>query len=229
MLRSSSIILLSGGLDSLAALHWATEASDPMLAITFDYGQRSRDREIGAAAKICRHYDVKHRVIELPWYSPMAGLSLLDSRQPLPPLGPEDLDNPAVTQKSAKAVWVPNRNGVFIHVAASIAEQMLANWIVVGFNAEEGATFPDNTEEFREAVNRSLKFSTADGVEVMAPMGQKTKKEIVIWALEREVVLGNVWSCYRGDDRMCGDCESCLRLKRALREGGSAEWMEKLF
>ena len=229
MLRSSSIILLSGGLDSLAALHWASEASDPMLAITFDYGQRSREREIETAAKICRHYDLKHRVIELPWYSSMAGLSLVDSRQLVPTLAAGDLDNPAVTQKSAKAVWVPNRNGVFIHVAASIAEQMLANWIVVGFNAEEGRTFPDNTEEFRQTVNRSLKFSTAEGVEVVAPMGEKTKTEIVLWAKEKQVPLGNLWSCYRGDDRMCGECESCLRLMRALREGGATECLEKLF
>lgn len=200
-----------------------------MLAITFDYGQRSREREIETSAKICCHYDLKHRVVELPWYGSMPGLTLVDSRQPIPALAPEDLDNSAVTQKSAKAVWVPNRNGVFIHVAASIAEQMLANWIVVGFNAEEGRSFSDNTEEFRQAVNRSLKLSTAEGVEVVAPMGEKTKKEIVVWAREKQVPFRNLWSCYRGDDRMCGDCESCLRLKRALREGGAAEWLEKLF
>lgn len=228
-MRSSSIVLLSGGLDSLASLHWARGESDLVMAVTFHYGQRSADREIESAKKICRHYDVNHQVIDLPWFAPMKVSALIDTKEKLPELRPEDLDKKTVTEKSAKAVWVPNRNGVFINVAASIAESRMVNWLVAGFNREEGETFPDNSEDFVEATNRFLKFSTNKAVMLKAPMMAKTKKEIVLWAVKQRIDLSPLWSCYRGGDRMCGVCESCARCKRALKQAGAGEWVEKLF
>lgn len=228
-MRSSSIVLLSGGLDSLAAFHWAKEESDLMLGLTFDYGQRAAKREIESAAAICRHYDVKHRVIEVPWYRDLNASALLDSHQALPELSKNDLDDAVATAKSAKAVWVPNRNGVFINIAAALAESMVANWVVVGFNKEEGKTFPDNSEEFLKGANESLKFSTNQAVNLKAPMVSKTKKEIVQWGIKQKIDFSNLWSCYRGGEKMCGTCESCLRCRRALEEGGGGKWMKKLF
>jgi len=199
------------------------------MAITFNYGQRSAEKEIESAKKICRHYDVQHQVIDLPWFALMKASALIDSQEALPELKSEDLDKKAVTEKSAKAVWVPNRNGTLINVAASIAENRLANWLVVGFNKEEARTFPDNSEDFIEATNRTFQFSTQGTVTLKAPMMAKTKKEIVLWMLAQKIDLSPVWSCYRGGDKMCGVCESCARCKRALKQAEAAEWMEKLF
>lgn len=228
-MRSSSIVLLSGGLDSTASFHWAHQESDLVMAITFNYGQRSAEKEIESAKKICRHYDVGHQVIDLPWFASMKSHPLIDPQEVLPSLKPEELDKKSVTKKSAKAVWVPNRNGAFINVAASIAENRLANWLVVGFNKEEAETFPDNSEEFVEVTNRFFRFSTQEAVTLKAPMMAKTKKEIVLWMLAQKIDFSPLWSCYRGDDKMCGVCESCARCKRALKQAGASEWIEKLF
>ncbi|MBI2339521.1 MAG: 7-cyano-7-deazaguanine synthase QueC [Deltaproteobacteria bacterium] len=228
-MRSSSIVLLSGGLDSLASLHWARQESDLLMALTFRYGQRSAEKEVESAQRICRHYDINHQVVELPWMAAMKASALIDARELLPELTPDDLDKKGVTEKSAKAVWVPNRNGVFLNVAASIAENALANWLVVGFNREEAQTFPDNSKDFVEAANRFFKFSTREAVALQAPMGPKTKKEIVQWMMEQKIDLSPLWSCYRGGEKMCGVCESCARCKRALWQGGAAGWVEKLF
>lgn len=228
-MRATSIVLLSGGLDSLASFAWAEEESDIVIAITFNYGQRAAEKEIESARRICAAREVKHLVVDIPLYGNLKSLALLDKNVSLPQLAEGDLDNLNVTVSSAKAVWVPNRNGVFLNVAAAYAEDLLANWMIVGFNKEEGRTFPDNSEAFVDAVNKSLKFSTDSKVSVQAPMSGRTKTEIVEWLVERDVDLTYLWSCYLGSEKMCGVCESCLRCRRALKEGGADQWVGKLF
>ena len=230
-MRHSSIVLLSGGLDSLASFHWASVNTDLMFALTFDYGQLAAKNEIEAAARICRLYDVKQIVIPLPWYSSLKASPLMDGSLLLPQVNRAELDDLAVTRQSAAAVWIPNRNGVFINIAAAFAESRLADEIIVGFNREEAATFPDNSPEFGSAANGFLKYSTNGKVGLTAPMQEKNKAEIVQWMLEEEVDLSPLWSCYRGGEKgkMCGRCESCARLQRALDESGASRWMEKLF
>lgn len=228
-MRSSSIVLLSGGLDSLASLHWALSESDVLYGLTFDYGQKAAKNEIEAAAKICRHYDMKHKVITLPWFSQMRRSALTNESIPLPQLEMGDLGDMALTQQSAQTVWIPNRNGVFLNIAAAFAEDMLVNWIVVGFNKEEAQTFPDNSLEFVESANRFFEFSTNKKVRVISPMSHKTKVEIVRWCLKEKVDFSYLWSCYQSGTKMCGHCESCMRLKRGLIESGEYDWVERLF
>lgn len=228
-MRSSSIVLLSGGLDSLASLHWALSESDVLYGLTFDYGQKAAKNEVEAAGKICRHYDMKHKVIELPWFSQMKRSALTNVSIPLPQLEMADLGDMALTQQSAQTVWIPNRNGVFLNIAAAFAEDMLVNWVVVGFNKEEAQTFPDNSLEFVETANRFFEFSTNKKVKVVSPMSHKTKVDIVRWCLKEKVDLSNLWSCYQSGIKMCGRCESCMRLKRGLTESGEYSLMESLF
>ena len=230
-MRTSSIVLLSGGLDSLASFHWASLHTDLMFGITFNYGQRAAKNEVDSAANICRHYDIKHLVIDLPWYGRLKANALTDSSLQLPEPKQGELNDPNFTKASAESVWVPNRNGVLINIAAAFAESWMAGQIIVGFNREEAATFPDNSSEFSKAASVFLDYSTNHKVSLVAPMQDKTKTEIVEWTLKEGVDLSFVWSCYRGSDagKMCGVCESCARLKRGLDEAGAAFWKEKHF
>jgi len=202
--------------------------SDVMLALTFDYGQKAAKREIESAAAICKKQDIPHKVIDLPWYRQFPS-ALIQEQIPIPDLNPKQLDQLSVTKKTAQAVWVPNRNGVMVNVACSLAEAMVANNVIVGFNKEEGRTFPDNSQEFVKSLNRALDFSTNHNVSVVAPMIEMNKTEIVEWCVSQNVDFTNLWSCYRGDDRMCGQCESCQRSHRALENGGAQSWAQKLF
>jgi len=113
-------------------------------------------------------------------------------------------------------VWVPNRNGVFINIAASFAEALGCDTIVVGFDAEEAATFPDNSREYVEAANKALSYSTLSGVKIYAPLIDKNKSEIAELGLEIGAPLEWSWSCYRGEAKPCLRCESCLRRARAF-------------
>jgi len=213
-----AIVLLSGGLDSAVNLKKALDDGGVALALTFDYGQKAAAREIAAAAAMCRALGLPHRVIQLPWLGEICSTALVNPDLEAPRLTPEQLGEERVARgETARAVWVPNRNGVFIAIAAAFAESLGAETVVAGFNAEEAATFPDNRAEFVSAANAALQFSTATGVRVMSYTQDLAKREIVRLSKEIGAPLARVWSCYYGGAEPCGECESCARFVRATR------------
>jgi 7-cyano-7-deazaguanine synthase len=228
MFQEQAIAILSGGLDSSVSLYKATKKYKLILALTFDYGQRAALREIQAAEFICKKQNIPHQVLKFSWLAELTNTSLVNRNQKLPELTFSTLDDLNETRISAQAVWVPNRNGLFINVAACYADRLGAQVILTGFNSEEAATFPDNTEEFAQAITQSLSYSTQVHARVESFTQTMNKEEIVREALKLEVPLENLWSCYEGEEKMCGLCESCLRTKRAYQKVGI--WKEtKMF
>lgn len=218
MARIRSVVLLSGGLDSAANLALCSHFDAPVLALTADYGQQAAPREIAAARGLAAHYQVPHKVLDLRWLGALGGSALTDTALGLPELKRTELDDPEVTRGSAKAVWVPNRNGVLINAAAAHAETLGAERVVVGFNREEAATFPDNSTAFLRCITESLAYSSSNRVQAHCYTDTLDKREIVA-ELKRRVPgfpFDAVWSCYRGGEKPCGKCESCGRLRRAL-------------
>ena len=218
-----SIILLSGGLDSLVSLGLSKNKYNISLALTFDYGQKSVKHEIDAARRICEFYDLEHKVILLPWLKDITHTALV-SDNPVPVN--YALENP---NASANAVWVPNRNGLFLNIAASFADAGDYDYIIIGANKEEGQTFPDNTKEFIDAINKEFIFSAHKKIQAAAPLINSEKYDIVKLALENKIPLELVWSCYCGKEKHCGECESCTRLKKALKANNDTYYMKKIF
>lgn len=220
-MKNKSVILLSGGLDSLVSLGVAKDEYNIQLALTFDYGQKSLLQEISASKEICRYYNIEHKVIELPFLKEITKTSLVsDEDVPVENLG---------TTESAHAVWVPNRNGLFLNIAASYADSYGFTHILFGANKEEGQTFPDNTQEFVARITESFKYSTMVQVKVKAPLINYDKNDIVRLALEQSVPLEMARSCYNNGEKNCGNCESCKRLKSALEFNGANDYIERLF
>lgn len=212
---NKSIVLLSGGLDSLVSLGLLKERYNIELAITFDYGQKSSLQEIEASKKICNHYSVKHQVIILDWLKDVTHTAIVSEKEL-----PEE-----ITEDSAKAVWVPNRNGLFLNIAGAIADGENYDYIIIGANKEEAQSFPDNTQEFINRINSEFEYSTQKHPKVIAPLINCNKNDIVKLALEHNIPLKFVQSCYAG--KHCGKCESCIRLKKALVENNA--YIEELF
>jgi 7-cyano-7-deazaguanine synthase len=224
-----SIVLLSGGLDSTVNFKLTVDRGEARLVLTFDYGQRSATREVAAARAMARRYRVPFRAMKLGWLGDITHTALVDRSKSLPHLRPRDLDDiKHAALRSAKAVWVPNRNAVFINIAAAFAESLGCAEIVVGFNAEEAATFPDNSRDFLVAVNRSLRLSTLAGVRVVSHTTGLKKADVVRLGRRIGAPLDLMWSCYEGGRTMCWRCESCLRLRRALETTGNWEWFLSL-
>lgn len=214
---SRGIILLSGGLDSLVSLGLGEYSVE--LALTFDYGQKSAKYEIDASKKICDFYNIKHKVIKLDWLKNITHTALV-----------ADVDLPdKIDENSAKNVWVPNRNGLFLNIAGSFADGEDYDYILIGANKEEAGTFSDNTQIFVDRVNAEFEYSTNKRPKVVAPLINYDKNDIVKLALKNNIPLNLVKSCYAGGEKHCGKCESCIRLKNALMFNHADKYIEELF
>ncbi len=222
---NSAIILLSGGLDSVVSLAKLKDKYSRILALTFDYGQKSFLLEKKASEKIVKHYSIEHKIINLDWLSKIS-TSALTSEKDIPQVSNVDLDNLSELDNS---VWVPNRNGLFINIAACYADSYNFDNIIIGANKEESITFKDNSKEFIDSVNLSLMNSTRSNVQVVAPLIDMTKKDIVNLGIELSIPFKYIYSCYDDKNHQCGKCESCQRLIRALELNNRQDIIEELF
>ena len=227
-LQKKGIILLSGGLDSVVSLAVLKEEINIKLALTFNYGQKSFKNELAASKRIADFYNLEHEVINLDWLYKISSSSLTTNSK-LPTVKQEDLDNIKETKKSANSVWVPNRNALFLNIAAAFCDSYGYEYILYGANKEEGETFPDNTETFRASVTEVFKTSTLIHPQVIAPLINCNKDDIVKIAVEDEIPLEYTRSCYNSNEKHCGKCESCLHLKKALLNNNCYNYINILF
>ena len=221
-----SLVLLSAGLDSAVNFKCALDREHVALALTFDYRQRAARQEVKGAAAMCERFGVRHEVIKLPWLGDITRTALVGRHKRLPHPRPDGLDDACAARCSAERVWVPNRNGVFLAVAAAYAEALGADGVVAGFNAEEAAAFPDNSAAFVRAYNRSLQWSTRRAVKVVSYTARLRKDGILALGRKITAPLDLTWACYEGGRRMCGRCESCLRFVRAVQKTHSVQWFQ---
>ena len=173
------------------------------------------------ARQICARYNIRHEVIELPWLKQITGTARVSRQAEVPEPTEAELDEiKGRALETAHLVWVPNRNGAFINIAAAFGDALGLSRIVCGFNAEEGATFLDNTPAYVDAVNKSLTFSCEKPVQVVAPVIHFDKEEIIREGVRIEAPLDLSWSCYFAGRQPCGKCESCMRRARAFKRAG---------
>jgi len=238
MTSKIALVSLSGGLDSTVSLYWALKKSKESVedykdvcavffdyghvcAVFFDYGQKALESEKKTTRNLCEKLNVHLYEVSLSFINEFSNSSLntkdnlKDSiiKNDIPEN--VDLHSDTETKESAKSVWVPNRNGLFINAAASILESLGGGDLVLGFNKEEAQTFPDNSEDFLKASNKSLNFSTQGRVSLISPTLHLDKKQIFNLGVELGFDPDSVWPCYYSGDRPCGRCESCLRFFRA--------------
>jgi 7-cyano-7-deazaguanine synthase len=205
-------VLLSGGLDSVAALHWTRPRAQALRAICFDYGQPNRDHEVAIAGRICADLGVP--LVRLALADTLAtGLGLL--------AGVTDHEAGRLGEHPA---FLPGRNAVFLTVAAAHA----ASWwkagtldLVVGANADDAAGFPDCRARFFEACAGAIRVGHGREVEIRAPFLGMRKAEIAATAATTEARrdIARSWSCYRKAGP-CGACTPCVLRREALATAG---------
>ncbi|MBN1794742.1 MAG: 7-cyano-7-deazaguanine synthase QueC [Candidatus Omnitrophica bacterium] len=212
-----AVILLSGGLDSATTLYIAREEGYRCYCLTFSYGQR-HDRELAAARAIAEHAGVPIEIITiaLPW----GGSVLLDKNTDLP-------TDRADCPRSIPPTYVPARNTIFLSFAASFAEAIGADAIFIGANQIDYSGYPDCRSGYFDVWQELLRFGTKAGTEghvpvIVAPLLYMTKENIIARGSELGVPFALTWSCYRGGQHPCGECDSCrfraMGFARAGRE-----------
>lgn len=228
MNSKKAIILLSGGLDSVVSLAILRNEYDFKLALTFDYGQKAFLKENYSAKMIAEHYNIEHKVIKLDWLKEITSTNLVSEKK-VPTVDIDKLNDETITKNSMKNVWVPNRNGVFLNIAAAYADSFDYNYIVIGANKEEATTFSDNSLTFIQSLNKTLETSTNVELKVIAPLINYNKDEIVKQAIEQNIPFEYLNSCYNNTKKHCGNCESCNRLKRALINNNREDIIKQIF
>lgn len=219
-----AISVLSGGLDCTVATSIYSKDYE-IYAITFNYGQKSFKRELKASREICNKMNWKHEVIDLPWLAQISNSSLNTSEE-VPEPSSDDLDDFDKSSESASSVWVPARNTVFTSIALAYAESIGAEIIIVGWNFEEGATFPDNSKEYLNEFNELINVGSPENIKIEAPGIDLNKEEIVALGVKVGAPMELSYSCYKGGNKHCGVCESCMRRKRAFENLGVKDLSE---
>ncbi len=219
------VILLSSGLDSLVSLYLAKKECDVVLALTFDYGQKANIDEIKAAQKITSKLEIEHKIIKLPFLKEVADNALTNSSKTL------EFDELGIN--SMKAVWIPNRNGLFLNIAAMYCDSLNLDYIIFGANKEEAETFSDNSLEFNKIADEFFKFSTLKKPKILAPCANLEKFEIVQKGVDADVDFSLIKSCYNSYEKTgkthCGTCESCKRLYSAIVKSGNKNLLNIIF
>lgn len=218
-----AVVLLSGGLDSTTVLAQALADGCEATALSFRYGQR-HSRELRSAAAVAARYGVRHVVVDLDLSSFRSALTRPDLE--VPECRPE-----SEVGSDIPITYVPARNIIMMSVAAGLCESVGADRIYIGANCVDYSGYPDCRPEFFEAFRRMLAVGTKAGVEgrpiqVMTPILDCSKADIVRLGKRLGAPLELTWSCYEGGERACGRCDSCrLRLK-GFREAGYEDEIE---
>lgn len=215
-----SVVILSGGLDSSYNLLKAKSQGEVVLALHFNYGQRASISEAAYSRAFCQRRDVPFQIVDVKFLSDWSKSSLNQKNKTLPLGESVNIDSQQASLKTAESVWVANRNGLFLNIAAAAAEGLGADTIIPGFNLEEASTFPDNSSDFLKAINKSFEYSTRGKVKAMAYSISMDKTQILKEYLQLGGEIDELWPCYQNVHTWCGQCESCLRFKRAVEANG---------
>ena len=210
-----AVCILSGGMDSALAAYKAKVEGYEIIALHFDYGQRTQNREKEAFYDLCNALDVKAKYcLDLAFLGQIGGSALTDTNIEVPTSGVEDGTVPIT--------YVPFRNGIFLSIAASIAEKEDAEALYIGVVEEDSSGYPDCREEYMLATEKAINLGTKDETNLMIkrPLVSLSKAQIVSESIALEVPLNLTWSCYKSQERACGICDSCrLRLAGFKKAG----------
>ena len=165
-------------------------------------------REKRAFDEICERLGVVKKInLDVSFIAQIGGNSLTDKSLQIRKDG---------VSKDVPNTYVPFRNGVFISIAAALAEKEGAQAIYIGVVEEDNSGYPDCKESFIKSINEAINLGTSTdfSCKIVTPLVNLSKADIVAKSLELNSPVELTWSCYEREDEACGECDSCrLRLR----------------
>lgn len=213
-----AVCLLSGGLDSSVSAHIAKDKKYTIYALTFRYGQRHK-KELKCAKEIAKIVNSKDHVIFNLDLSQFGGSSLLNKKIKIEENKLRDIG------RKIPSTYVPARNTIFLSIALAYAEVVDAEAIFIGVTSADYSGYPDCRPEFIESFQKTANLATKKAiegkqVEIKTPLLYMSKAKIIKEGMKLKVPFEKTWSCYKGEKKACGKCDSCkLRLKGFEKAG----------
>lgn len=206
-LTKKAVCVMSGGMDSTLSAYMMKNDGYDIVAVHFNYDQRTQKKELFCFDEICDKLEVKERyTLNLDFFKQLGASALTDKNIDVPTGGVEE---------GVPITYVPFRNGIFLSMAAAIAEKEGAEVICIGVVEEDSSGYPDCRESYIKSMQESINLGTKDetNIEIKMPLVHLKKSQIVNEAIKLDVPLEYTWSCYKNEELACGVCDSCrLRL-----------------
>lgn len=207
-----TVVLLSGGMDSTAALAWVIAQGCPVVAaVSVNYGQR-HVRELEAAAMVAGFYRVPHAILDLSGWGSLLHSALTANDVPVP--------DGHYTAPSMAITVVPNRNATMLMAAVGVAQSFGAVQVVTAVHAGDHAVYADCRPEFIDAADRAAFLGTGQAVHIVAPFVEVSKTDIARLGDALGAPFSLTWSCYKGGDQHCGTCGTCYERREAFINSG---------
>jgi 7-cyano-7-deazaguanine synthase len=206
------VVLCSGGLDSVTALHWARERHAVTVVLSFDYGAKHNHREIPLAVEQARLIGARHETIALDFIGRHFASDLLVSGGAIP--------EGHYAAENMRRTVVPFRNGIMLAAAGGLAESAGADGLVIAAHSGDHTIYPDCREDFMRAMGEAMRLGTYAGVQLLRPFIALDKAGIVAEGARLGVDFARTWSCYKGGARQCGKCGTCVERREAFQVAG---------
>jgi len=205
-----SVIIVSGGMDSITLLY--DKKDEIALGISFDYGSNHNAKEIPFAEMHCKQLGIKHITINLDFMHQYFKSSLLQ--------GAEAIPEGHYADENMKSTVVPFRNGIMLSIAIGIAESNQLKKVLIANHGGDHTIYPDCRPQFIQAIDAAANAGTFVNVRVEAPYTNITKGDIARIGKRLGLDYTETWSCYKGGEKHCGKCGTCIERKEALQEAG---------
>lgn len=205
-----SVIIVSGGMDSITLLY--DKKDEIALGISFDYGSNHNAKEIPFAEMHCKRLGIKHITINLDFMHKYFKSSLLQ--------GAEAIPEGHYADENMKSTVVPFRNGIMLSIAIGIAESNQLKKVLIANHGGDHTIYPDCRPQFIQAIDAAANAGTFVNVRVEAPYTNITKGDIARIGKRLGLDYTETWSCYKGGEKHCGKCGTCIERKEALQEAG---------
>lgn len=211
-----TIVICSGGLDSVSLAHMVADQHTLTRLVSFDYGQRHR-KELDYAARAAERLGVPHDIIDMrPIGAALTGSALTD-----------DIDVPDghYAEETMRITVVPNRNAIMLAIAFGVAAANGDDAVATAVHGGDHFIYPDCRPGFTQAFE-AMQKAALDGyadVSLYTPFVHRTKADIVTEGARHNTPFADTWSCYKGGAHHCGRCGTCVERREAFHLAGVAD------
>ncbi len=206
------VVLCSGGMDSVTALHWAHREHEVVASVSFDYGAKHNHREIPCAVAQAKQLGVRHEEIRLDFVDRLFASDLLRSGGAIP--------DGHYAAENMKQTVVPFRNAIMLSIACGFAESVGGEGLVIAAHTGDHTIYPDCREDFMQAMADAMRLGTYANVQLLRPFIAMNKAQIAAVGAKLGVDFARTWSCYKGGEIHCGTCGTCVERREAFIDAG---------
>lgn len=201
-------VLLSGGMDSVAAFYEVLKQHEVVACLSFDYGAKHNPKEIPFAKLHADRNGVHHQIIPLDFINRLFKSDLLQSGGTIP--------DGHYAEQTMKQTVVPFRNGIMLAIATGYAESVAAEALVIAAHSGDHAIYPDCREPFMQAMATAMGEGTYAKIQLLRPFIATDKTGIAKRGRELGIDFSETWSCYKGGTIHCGTCGTCVERREAF-------------